>query len=116
MPFTAKIAVLGYLAVFCSIPDLRSQFLYNDEHILFWILALVYLVMVPVSIKAVMSLLKNTRAALSFCLVSNCKNIMNNFSGYFCKDRWLKNVVFSQLTPLIAAQNPDGFCSGYFCK
>jgi hypothetical protein len=43
------------------------------------------------------------------CLVSDCKNTKYDFFWIFLQDRRLKNVVFSRLTPLPAAQNPPGF-------
>jgi hypothetical protein len=68
MPDIMLVAIVAYIGIFCSIPIFRGKFFWHDEHILFWILVLEYIVMIPVSIKAFMTLMKNTSALLSFCV------------------------------------------------
>jgi hypothetical protein len=62
-----QIAIAAYIVIFCSFPILHSKFL-NDHHILFWILAVEHIAMIPISIKAFIDSIKNTRILLSFCI------------------------------------------------
>jgi hypothetical protein len=61
-----RVAIVAYIGIFCSIPILRGKFLYSDWPILFWILAVEYIVMIPVSIKAFMTLMKKTVLCFRF--------------------------------------------------
>jgi hypothetical protein len=100
-------AIAAYTVIFCSIPILRSEFLYNSgKYILFWILAVEYIVMIPISIKAFMALMNNTHSLLSFCISAFVTSFILFLAFIFLvngmPDRGMGVIVFL-LFPLIDA-------------
>jgi hypothetical protein len=65
----AIFTAIAYMVMFCCIPALHIGFLYRGQyHILFWILVFEYLVMIPLTIRGVMTSMNNTRPLLSFTI------------------------------------------------
>jgi hypothetical protein len=100
------VAIAVYIGIFCSIPILRSKFLYRDWHILFLILVVEYIAMIPVSIKAFMTLMKNTSTLLSFCIGAFATSFILFFAFIFMvigvSDRGMGAIIFL-LFPLVNA-------------
>jgi hypothetical protein len=67
MPRLAILTVIAYVVIFCCIPVFRSRYI-HAHHVLFRILVFEYLVMIPLTIRGIMTAMSNTRPLLSFTI------------------------------------------------